>query len=180
MRARSAAILEPERRTTKLTKVTKVGFVFFVIFVVPFVVVPVSGQSEVVSPWAGTWTLNLAKSSYTPGPPPFRRGTVTIEPWAGVRDEGRMKITFHMVRPRGGITHLEWIGAFDGRDYPLQGVEDYAVTAAYRPLDDRTLDFVQKADGSSVVTGKMTVSPDGRTLTIATAGSTAVYDRAGS
>lgn len=128
------------------------------------------------APWFGTWKLNLAKSTYDPGPPPFKRATCTIEPSDRGLADG-VKITYDMVRPRGGITHLEWTGRFDGKDYPLWGVEDYAVTNAFRRIDDRTLELVQKVDGAPAVAAKMTISPDGQTLTIVSPGSTAVYDR---
>jgi len=134
---------------------------------------PVAGQAR--APWFGTWTLNLAKSSYDPGPPPFKRGTCTIEPSQRGMLDG-VNIVYDMVRPRGGITHLEWTGRFDGNDYALQGIEDYAVTNAYRRIDDRTFEVVQKMDGAPAVTARMSISTDGQTLTIANPSSTAVYD----
>jgi hypothetical protein len=60
--------------------------------------------------WFGTWTLNLARSTYSPGPPPFKRATRRIE-----TSGDDIKITDEMVRTRGGITHLEWTGRFDGK-----------------------------------------------------------------
>ena len=68
---------------------------------------------------------------------------------------------------RGGITHLEWTGKFDGTDYPVQGVE-VVVTNVYRRVDDRTYEVVQKVDGEVSVTARMAVSPDGKTLTTVT------------
>ena len=58
-------------------------------------------------------------------------------------------------------------GKFDGADYPVQGVE-IVVTNAYRRVDDRTFEIVQKVDGEVSVTARMTVSPDGKTLTSVT------------
>ena len=125
--------------------------------------------------WFGTWTLNLARSTYSPGPPPFRRATRKIEP-AG---DG-IKITDDQVRQRGGITHLEWTGTLDGRDYAVQGVE-LVLTNAYRRLDDRTYELIQKIDGEVVSKGRFLIAPDGGTLTMViasgTASTTAVYDR---
>src|SRR5436190_18220200 len=66
----------------------------------------------------GTWTLNVARSTYSPGPPPYKRATRRIEP-AG---DG-IKIIDEQVRTRGGIVHLEWAGKLDGLDYAVQGVE---------------------------------------------------------
>jgi hypothetical protein len=30
--------------------------------------------------WFGTWRLNIEKSTYEPGPPPYKRATFTIAP----------------------------------------------------------------------------------------------------
>jgi len=125
--------------------------------------------------WFGTWTLNLARSTYSPGPPPFKRATRTV---AASGDE--ITIVDEMVRNRGGITHLEWTGKFDGNDYPVQGVE-LVLTNAYRRVDDRTYELIQKIDGEVVATSRLTMSPDGRTITTVnsskTASATTIYER---
>jgi len=139
---------------------------------------PVTLVGQVRAAWFGTWQLNLTKSTFSPGPPPFKRTTCTIAPWDGLKDG--VKVTYDMVRPRGGVMHLEWSGKFDGGDYALQGIEDYAITNAYRRIDDRTFQVVQKADGSGALAATMTISPDGQTLTMISSGSTAVYDRVNS
>ena len=59
------------------------------------------------------------------------------------------------MRSRGGILHLEWIGKFDGNDYPVQGVE-VVLTSAYRRVDDRTWELRQKIDGEPVATVRFT------------------------
>jgi len=132
------------------------------------------------APWLGTWKLNLTKSTYDPGPPPYRRSTFTIEPW-----EGGVKVTYDMVHMRGGITHLEWTGQFDGKDYPVQGVEEF-ITYAYNRIDDRTYEVLLKLDGVVAAKSRVSLSMDGRTITTLTTGanalgytvtSTTVYDK---
>src|SRR4051812_12021413 len=86
----------------------------------------VSAQS---APWLGSWQLDPEQSTRTP-PSPYKRVTLTIEP-AG---DG-LKVSYDMVGIRGGITHLEWTGRFDGRDQPVQGA-DTVLTNAYRRVDD--------------------------------------------
>jgi hypothetical protein len=126
--------------------------------------------------WLGTWRLDVAKSTYHPGPPPFKRATRTIE-----RAGDWIKITDEMVRNRGGITHLEWTGRFDGLDYPVQGVE-IVLTNAYRRIDDLTCELIQKIDDEVVATARMTISPDGKTVTTVNSGRTAsattIYEKA--
>jgi hypothetical protein len=72
-----------------------------------------------------------------------------------------------MVRRRGGITHMEWSGRFDGRDYPVQGV-DYVLTNAYRKLSDRSYEIVVRVDGRQAAVATAVVSSDGGTLIVDT------------
>lgn len=130
------------------------------------VVLAVAGPAgaQIHPGWFGSWRLNLDKSTYRPGPPPYRRATYRIEPFAsGVR------VVYDMVQPRGGVTHLEWTGQFDGRDYPVQGVEEY-VTYAYQRIDDRTYDVITKLDGRPAATSRAELSADGQSITTTTAG----------
>ena len=120
--------------------------------------------AEIHSEWLGLWRLNLDRSIYRPGPAPYRRATYRIEPYAG-----GVRVVYDMVRPRGGVTHLEWTGRFDGRDYPVQGVEEF-VTYAYHRIDGRTYDVVTKVDGRTAATSRAVLSADGRSITTTTAG----------
>jgi hypothetical protein len=93
---------------------------------------------------------------------------------------GEITIVDEMVRNRGGITHLEWTGKFDGTDYPVQGVE-LVLTNAYRRVDDHSYELIQKIDGAVVATSRLTLSPDGRTITTVnaskTASATTIYEK---
>jgi hypothetical protein len=120
--------------------------------------------AEIHPEWLGLWRLNLERSTYRPGPAPYRRATYRIEPHGG-----GVRVVYDLVRPRGGVTHLEWTGRFDGRDYPVQGVEEL-VTYAYRRIDDRTYDVVTKVDGRAAATSRAVLSADGRSITTTTAG----------
>lgn len=140
-----------------------------------FTALPVvlAGQPE--ASLFGTWKLNLARSTYSPGAPPFKRATRRIE-----SSGDRIKITDDQVRSRGGVTHLEWTGKFDGSDYPVQGVE-LVLTNAYRRVDDQTYELVQKIDGEVVARSRIVISPDGKTITTVNSSRTAsaitVYDK---
>jgi hypothetical protein len=94
-------------------------------------------------------------------------------------------VVYDMVGTRGGVSHREWTGRFDGQDYPMQGV-DYVMTNAYRLLTDRSYEIAVKMEGAPVATATASVSPDGATLTVVTrerdargqpVESTAVYRR---
>jgi hypothetical protein len=131
------------------------------------------------APWFGTWNLNFAKSTAN-SDPRYKKVTSRIEP----RKDG-LKVTYDAIGTRGGITHMEWAGAFDGKDYPVQGV-DYVLTNAYSRVDDHTYEIIVKVDGATAARTKVVVSGDGKTLTTVTSEknaqgrevvTTSVYDR---
>jgi len=111
---------------------------------------------------AGVWKLNLAKSTFAPGPPPYKRSTCTIEILGN-----DLRVAYDTVGTRGGLTHMEWVGKLDGKDYSIQGV-DTVLTNAYTQIDERTFEIVVKSDGSRAATARITISQDGRTLTSVT------------
>jgi hypothetical protein len=127
--------------------------------------------------WIGTWKLNAAKSTGTNA---IRAQTIKFESTAdgitisseGVDAEGKPM--------KGGYT-----SKFDGKDVPWSG-NPMADTAAPKKIDDNTYENVWKKGGKPTVTAKVSVSKDGKTLTVTQAGtdaqgkavsSTAVYDR---
>ena len=59
---------------------------------------------------------------------------------------------------------MEWTGKFDGKDYPVQGI-DSVITNAYTRIDDHSYRIVLKIDGDIASTATVTISPDGKTLT---------------
>ena len=120
------------------------------------------------APWLGTWKLSKPDARY-------KRVITRIEPW-----EDGIRVTYDMVGTRGGVTHMEWTGKFDGKDYPVEGV-DYVLTNAYKLINDHSYEIVIKVDGSVAATARVEVSPDGRTLTTVTSQksgtSTTIYDK---
>src|SRR5262245_20250319 len=108
-----------------------------------------AGQSR--EPWFGTWRLNFAQSTVDRDVR-FKRATTKIEPW-----EDGLKVTYDLVGVRGGTSHMEWTGNFDGKDYPVQGV-DYVLTNAYTRDSDRSYQIVTKIDGVVSATAKVVIS----------------------
>ena len=111
-------------------------------------------------PLLGTWRLNLAQSKFASGPPPYARVICRIEPW-----EDGLKVVYDMIGTRGGVTHWEWTGRLDGKDYALEGIEE-VVTNAYRRLDDHTFAIVTKLDGRPTTTTRIVISPDRKVMTV--------------
>ena len=114
------------------------------------------------APWFGTWQLEQPQAAGRLETPVYKKITLRIEPW-----EDGLRVVYDMVRTRGGITHVEWQGRFDGRDYPVQGM-DYYLTNAYRPIDARSYEITIKVDTRVAATATAVVSPDGGTLTVTT------------
>jgi hypothetical protein len=119
-------------------------------------------QTKPADPFVGTWKVDLAKSKYSPGPAPTVAGTVTIE-----KSGTSMKTTIEGTDPQGKPTHTETIWAFDGKDNPVKGATAPNTTAAYKRVDDHTLEVATKVDGKPTTTTRVVVSADGKT-TIAT------------
>ena len=124
-----------------------------------FVMMPrLSAQDR--EPLIGTWRLSFPESTFASGPPSYSRVTCKIDPW-----EDGLKVTYDMVGKRGGVTHWEWMGTLDGKDYTLQGIEE-VVTNAYRQVGDRAYEVIAKVDGRIITTTGIVISSDGKVMTV--------------
>jgi hypothetical protein len=132
-------------------------FGVFLVFIITVTAV-LPAQEPIQSPLFGTWRFNMAKSRLD-SVPPFIRATCRIEPW---RDG--IRVSYDMVGTRGGVAHWEWTGRFDGKDYPLQGIDE-AVTNAYTRIDERSYRIDAKMDGRLTTITEIAISSDGRTMT---------------
>ena len=119
-----------------------------------------NARTQSTDPWMGTWKVNLAKSTYKPGPKPTVAGTVKMEPMAG-----GFKTTIDATNPQGQPTHTETVGKFDGKDNPVTGAATPNTTAAYKRINGRTFEVTGKVDGKPTVTTRVVVSADGKSLT---------------
>ena len=66
---------------------------------------------------------------------------------------------------QGKPTHNEWVGKFDGKEYPVTG-DPNSDMRSYKQMDDHTLGITIMKDGKVTMTGKVVVSADGKTRTI--------------
>ena len=125
-------------------------------------------RAQSPDPWIGTWKVNLAQSTYSPGPKPTVAGTIKIEAMA----DG-LKTTIDGVNAQGQATHTETVGRFDGKDNPVKGAPAPNSTTAYKRIDGRTFEATGKVDGKPTVTTKVAISADGKTLTATQTGKNA-------
>jgi hypothetical protein len=115
----------------------------------------------------GTWKLDTAKSTFSPGPAP-KSMTVTYSPAA---PDG-MKIVIDVTPAQGPAQHWEMSAQYDGKEYPVTG-NPLADTVSVRKVDDNTGESTFKKDGKITATNVRKLSADGKTLTVTSTGTTA-------
>ena len=114
------------------------------------------------APGLGTWTLNVAKSKYSPGPTP-KSGTVTFSAVGqavkavvdGVSDTAK--------------THWEYTATLDGKPAPVTGNPDGDMVVAKR-INATTIETSYTLKGKPTTVNTRVVSADGKTMTITTTG----------
>ena len=102
----------------------------------------------------GTWNLNEGESTLAPGT--GRTNTVFCE----AAGDG-VRITADGTDALGKLAHSEWIGRFDGRDYPVIG-DPISDSRSYSKINDRALEMTVKKNGKIIATGQIVVSADGK------------------
>jgi hypothetical protein len=112
----------------------------------------------------GTWKLNVAKSTYSPGPA-SKSQIAKVEPWG----EDGVKYSSDLVGADGKPAHMEFQAKFDGKDYPFTGNPDADVIALKR-IDGNTIESVSKLKGKVTLTVRGVVSSDGKTRTLTQTG----------
>jgi hypothetical protein len=126
----------------------------------------------------GTWKLNEAKSKLSPG---SAKNHTVVYQTVGTK----VRVSVDGTDPDGKPAHNDWIGAFDGKDYPVTGDATQDMRA-YTKINDNTLSFTIKKTGEVTLTGRIVVSGDGKSRTVTTTGTDAtgskftniaVYDR---
>jgi hypothetical protein len=117
----------------------------------------------------GNWKLNVAASKLPPGPAPqthVRRYSLA--------PDGTLIGLAVVVDDRGNPTFLQFAAKPDGKDYPefdartaaqylMDGTPPPA-TYSETPVDERTVEWVDKYEGRVTARGRKWVSEDGQTL----------------
>jgi hypothetical protein len=137
-----------------------------------------SATAMLAADQSGTWKLNTAKSKISPGA--AKNDTVVITAMGE-----KMKVVVDGTDSSGKAAHNEWMGKFDGMDYPVTG-DPSVDMRSYKPTGDHTWAVAQKKNGKVTTSGTVTISADGKTRTVETKGtddqgkavsSHAVYDK---
>ena len=127
--------------------------------------------------FTGTWKMNLAKSTYSPGPPPSPPKEPSIQKITAIPNG--LKVVAASVNSAGEKTHNEFTVKFDGKDYPvtatLDGKPDPKVAnmISGKKIDDYTMEFTLKLNGKVTSVNTNVVSKDGKVRTTTQTGTNA-------
>jgi hypothetical protein len=113
-------------------------------------------------PNLGTWKLNETQPKIESG---FPRTTTVVYEAAG----DHVKATFDGIGYDGEATHGQWLGKFDGKDYPVVG-DHYADMRSMKQIDDHTMELTITKGGKVTLSGLVVVAGDGKTRTLTTNG----------
>jgi hypothetical protein len=112
-------------------------------------------------PFIGRWVLDRAKSEFS-GAVPEKRVTIFELTPNGI------KHTTDTVIANGSTDRVEYVAKYDGKDVPISN--SFLWQVSLKRIDPRTVERSGKVMGMVVETSTRTVSADGQTLTIKTAG----------
>jgi hypothetical protein len=76
-----------------------------------------------------------------------------------------IKITVDGVEPDGKPRHTEWVGKFDGNEYPVTG-DLTTDSRSYKVMNDHMLTMINKKGAKETSRGTIEVAPDGKTRTV--------------
>ena len=127
----------------------------------------------------GTWKLNAAKSTFSPGPAPQSQ-TIVITGTDAAR-----KIAVDLTPATGAAVHWEVSGGA-GVSLPVTGTNANADAYVFKRIDAATLEAQYMKGGKPTIKQTAVVSADGKTLTVTGTGTdaqgravnnVAVYDK---
>jgi hypothetical protein len=127
-------------------------------------VMAVLAAAQPKDPFVGTWTLDTAKSKYSPGPAPKSQSATYEAAGPGYRVSVKAE-------PASGVAQQwSYTTALDGKDVPITGNNPNADMIAVKRIDATTLESVNKKGGKVTTTQRNVVSADGKTRTVTTTG----------
>ena len=119
----------------------------------------IAGIAMAADPVVGSWTLDVAKSKFSPGPALKSATRVYTESADGMSLDGKT------VAADGKEASMHVAYKADGKSYPVSGNPD-ADSVTPKSVNARTWDFRLTKDGKVVGTVHRVVSADGKKLTV--------------
>jgi hypothetical protein len=138
-----------------------------------------TGTAVAADSAVGTWKLNVAKSTFSPGPAPKSQTRIYAESAQGIT----LTVKTTAADGKDSTTNLTF--KEDGKPYPASGNPDFDMVSVTR-VDALTIHSTQTKAGATVGNAVRTVSKDGKTLTFSQKGThvngmkyddVSVYDR---
>jgi len=123
-----------------------------VLMVSSSLVVFADGPSKVM---LGTWKLDPAKSTYSPGPAPKSQIGKLEDA------DGALKVVSDRIEADGRMTHFEYTAKLDGKDYPVKG-DAGRDAVSVKKIDDYTLEISNKKGGKVTTTIRAVYAKDGK------------------
>ena len=117
-------------------------------------------------PVIGTWTLNLDKSKFNPGPAPKSQTRTYAKTAQGT------SLTVNGVAADGSTISQQATFNYDGKDYPVSGVADYD-TLALRRVNGTTTKSTLKLKGQVIGSTTRTITDHGKVMTLSSTGKSA-------
>jgi hypothetical protein len=110
-------------------------------------------------PTDGIWDLDVAASKFDPGPGP-KSQTRTYK-----ADGKTIKMVATTINADGKELHIDYAGAYDGKDYPVTS-NPRVETIAQERIDFYTVKTKTKRGGKVTATTTRVISQDGKAMTI--------------
>jgi len=120
----------------------------------------VASAAAAPDPIIGSWTLNVAKSRFSPGPAPKSQTRTYTQTAQGTA------LTFSGVAADGSQVSGQSTFNYDGKDYPITGSPDYDTLSLQR-VNGSTTKATLKRGGKRVGTTTRTISAHGKVMTLA-------------
>jgi hypothetical protein len=117
--------------------------------------------AEAPDPVVGTWTLNIAKSKFNPGPAP-KSQTRTYS-----SDADGVSLSVNGVGADGTVISQQSTFKYDGKAYAMKGTADYDAISL-KQVNGNTVKSVMMKAGKPVGATTRTVSAHGKVLTLST------------
>jgi hypothetical protein len=122
-----------------------------------------TAAASAADPVIGTWKLNAAKSTFSPGP------ALKSQTRSYAQSPDGMVLTTKTVAADGKESTLSLTFKADGKPYAVSGSPDFD-TVSVKRVDARTVNSTLMKAGVTVGTGVRKVLKDGKTLTFAQKG----------
>jgi hypothetical protein len=125
--------------------------------------------ADASDPVVGTWKLNLAKSTFSPGPAPKSQMRAYVATADGI------EMMYTGVAADGSAVNGKSTFNYDGKDYPITGSADFD-TLSLKRVDATTIESTQKKAGKATGMTIRTVAGDGKVMTLKSKGTSAKGD----